>query len=283
MTTDVGVLIPTTVMNRIIESLTDAGNILPLVTRTSYRGGLSIPISTVRPVATWVAEGEGSEKQKKTVGYIEFKYYKLRCAVAMTLEVDTMSLSVFEATLIANIIEAMTIALEKAIINGSGTGQPKGILTENVSPDKVISLAGTGVSFSDLAKAEAALPAEYDNKAEWFMNKRTWIQCETITGDDGHPIFRNTIDKDGKFVRTILGRKVNVTSYMTALTDSTSAGTTIAFLYDPKDYILNINKQFTMKKYEDNETDDQILKAIALADGKSVKNDSLVKVIASAT
>ncbi|WP_373845555.1 phage major capsid protein, partial [Clostridium sp.] len=75
-TSDVGSVIPTTVLEKIVEKLEATGMILPLVTRTSYKGGLAIPTSSVKPVATWVAEGAGSEKQKKTTGQIVFSYYK---------------------------------------------------------------------------------------------------------------------------------------------------------------------------------------------------------------
>ena len=61
---------------------------------------------------------------------ITFAYHKLRCAVAVSLEVDTMAISAFETLLINNIVEAMTKALEQAIIDGNGTGKPKGILAE---------------------------------------------------------------------------------------------------------------------------------------------------------
>lgn len=39
--------------------------ILPLVTRTAYKTGMVIPTASVKPTATWVAEGAGSDKQKK--------------------------------------------------------------------------------------------------------------------------------------------------------------------------------------------------------------------------
>ena len=130
-TTDVGAVIPTNVLNQIVQKLESTGMILALVTRTAYKGGVAIPVSTVKPVATWVSEGKGSDKQKHTAtkdGMITFAYHKLRCAVAVSLEVDTMAISAFETLLINNIVEAMTKALEKSIIDGTGTGQPKGIL-----------------------------------------------------------------------------------------------------------------------------------------------------------
>lgn len=77
--TDVGAVIPTTVLNQIVEKLESTGMILALVTRTAYKGGVSIPVSTVKPTATWVNEGAGSDKQKKNIakdGMITFAYHK---------------------------------------------------------------------------------------------------------------------------------------------------------------------------------------------------------------
>lgn len=48
-TTDVGATIPTTVLNQIVQKLESTGMILALVTRTAYKGGVSIPVSTVKP------------------------------------------------------------------------------------------------------------------------------------------------------------------------------------------------------------------------------------------
>lgn len=39
----------TTVLNQIVEKLESTGMILALVTRTAYKGGVSIPVSTVKP------------------------------------------------------------------------------------------------------------------------------------------------------------------------------------------------------------------------------------------
>ena len=71
-TSDVGVAIPETVLQRIIEKMEATGMILPLVTRTSYKGGVKIPTSSAKPSASWVAEGVGSTKQKKSLSYISF-------------------------------------------------------------------------------------------------------------------------------------------------------------------------------------------------------------------
>ena len=51
--------------------------------------------------------------------------------------------------------------------------------------------------------------------------------------------------------------------------------TTISFIFNMEDYMLNTNLNVTVKKYEDHETDDQMTKAIMLADGKVIDTNSL--------
>ena len=52
----------------------------------------------------------------------------------------------------------------------------------------------------------------------------------------------------------------------------------VAFLFNPSDYVLNTNLNMTIKRYEDNDTDDLVTKALMLADGKVVDKNSLVTI-----
>lgn len=278
-TTDVGSVIPTTVLEKIVEKLEATGMILPLVTRTSYKGGLAIPTSSVKPVATWVAEGQGSEKQKKTTGQIVFSYYKLRCAVSVSFETSVVTLGVFETTLINNIAEAMTKALEQAIISGTGEGQPKGILAETAPEGQNIEIAAdASVVYETLIKAEAVLPLSYESEAVWCMTKKTFMRFIGMVDANGQPIARVNYGIAGRPERTLLGRTVVLNDYMTSLGATIEDDTVVAFLFNFKDYVLNTNYNITVKRYEDNETDDQVTKALMLADGKVVDKNSLVTI-----
>ena len=275
-TTDVGAVIPTTVLNQIVERLESTGMILALVTRTAYKGGLAIPVSSVKPVATWVSEGATSDKQKKTAakdGMVTFAYHKLRCAVAVSLEVDNMTIAAFEATLINNIVEAMTKALEQAIISGSGTGQPKGITKETPATGQAIETAK--LAYADLCKVEGALPQAYEGGAVWCMAKSTFMGFVGMVDEQGQPIARTNYGINGRPERTLLGRPVVCCDYLNGF-DAASTGDVVAFVFNFKDYVLNTNYAMGVKKYEDNETDDQVTKGIMLADGKVVDKNSLV-------
>lgn len=277
-TTDASVMIPTTVLEKIIEKIEATGMILPLVTRTSIKGGVTVPTSTVKPVASWVAEGATSDKQKKAVqGTITFAYYKLRCAVSMSLEMDTIALPVFETTLINNVVEAMTKAIEQSIISGTGVGQPKGILTETPVEGQSIDIAkGEGLEYDTLIEAEAVLPLAYENGALWFMTKKTFMKFQGIKDSTGQPIARVNYGINGAPERTLLGRRAILNDYMESYVESPESDNKFAFLFNPKDYALNTNLNMTMKRYEDDNTDDQITKAIMLVDGKVLDKNSLV-------
>nr|DAY51838.1 MAG TPA: major capsid protein [Caudoviricetes sp.] len=278
-TTDVGKLIPETVLSKIIEKMESTGMILPLVTRTSYKGGVAIPTSTVKPVATWVAEGSGSDKQKKTIGSITFGAYKLRCAISNSLEVETMALPVFEVAFINNVVEAMTKALEQAIISGTGTNQPKGILKETVSGGQNIDIAKADKpALENLENAEAALPLAYETGAVWLMTKKTFMAYASLKDSVGQPIGRVNYGISGKQERMLLGRPVICNDYMSNYVDAPSEDTIVAALFNMADYVLNTNLNMTIKRYEDNDTDDMVTKAIMLADGKVVDKGSLVTI-----
>lgn len=279
-TTDVSAVIPTTVMNRIVEKMENVGTILNMVTRTYYKGGLTIPTSSAKPSASWVAEGVTSDKQKKTTGSVTFAYYKLRCAISMSLETSVISLPVFESTFVNNVAEAMVKEIEKAIIVGTGStgNQPKGFLTETVATGQNVDIAKTAaIKYADLVSMEAAVPEAYDIGAKWFMRKKTFY--ENVVGmvdTAGQPVARVNVGIDGKPQPMILGREVVFTDNVAAYATTVASDTIVAAIFNAKDYVLNTSLDMTIKKYEDNGTDDQVTKAIMLLDGKTIDVNSLV-------
>ena len=278
LTTDVGTVIPEVLVSKIIAKAETVGQIYAKVTKTHYKGGVTIPTQNVKPVASWVAEGQGSNKQKTTTGSITFTWHKLRCAISMSLETETMTLDIFESTFVAQVSEAMIKAIEEAIFNGNGTSQPKGILKETPEEGKALSVAnGSKIDYEFLLKCEAAVDEEYDNGAEWYMSKKTFYEdVLSITDQAGQPIARVNVGINGKPEQTILGRKVNFTNYLPKFESNPSASKVFGFIFNMSDYVLNENLAITVKQYEDNDTDDKITKAVMLTDGKCIQTYSLV-------
>jgi len=261
LTGDAGSVIPTHLVNEIIEKFDNVGMILPLITKTSYKAGVEIPTSSVKPVATWVSEGAGSDRQKKATGKITFAYYKLRCEIAMSMEVGTMALSAFEAKFVENVAKAMTYAVENAVINGTGSGQPKGILTETGA-----TVEGA-LKYDKVCEVEGLIPVEYETGAKWCMNKMTFLKFVAMVDQAGQPIARVNYGIAGKAERTLLGRDVVISPYV---------ADDKAFVFDFADYILNTIYDMGITKKQDWETEDLLTKAVMSVDGKVVDAGSLV-------
>lgn len=276
-TSDAGAVIPTTTMERIIEKLEDAGKLYNLVTKTAYKGGVSVPTSTAKPTASWLSEGAKGDRQKKVVGSITFGYHKLKCSVSISLEMSVMALSVFENTIVNNVSTAMIKAIENGILNGTGSGEPKGILEETPPTGQAIEVAAAGkLTYSLLCDAEAALPEAYENGAVWVMSKKTFMKFIGMVDDSKQPIARTNYGLGGKPERALLGRPVICTENMPTYTDSVAADTIFAAIFKFDDYLLNSNLEMTIKSFEDNDTDDTVTKAIMIVDGKAVDTNSLV-------
>lgn len=264
-TTDAATVIPTELVNQIIEKFDNVGMILSRITRTAYAAGVVIPTSSVKPVATWVAEGAGSDRQKKSTGSVVFTYHKLRCEISMSMEVGTMALATFEAKFVENVTKAMVYAIENAVINGTGSGQPTGILAADVVEGQALEVP---LTFSNLAAAEGVLPSEYETGAVWCMNKKTFAKVQGLVDENGQPVARVNYGVGKALERAILGRDVVVTPYV---------ADDVMFMYDFSDYVLNTIYDMGISKKQDWDTEDLLTKAVMSVDGKPVDNGSLVK------
>lgn len=276
-TTDVASVIPNHLVDQIIEKFDNVGMIFSLINKTSYAAGVTIPTSSLKPVAIWVAEGASSDRQKKTTGSVVFTYHKLRCEISMSMEVGTMALAAFEKKFVENVAKAMVYAIEDAVINGTGNGQPTGILASTAPTGQALEITGGVVTYADLCAWEAAIPEEYEATAKWCMSKKTFMTIMGITDQDGQPVARVNYGINGKIERTILGREVVLASkYMPALAAATA--NKFAFAYDFSDYTLNTIYDMGISKKQDWETEDLLTKAVMSADGKPVSVESLVTV-----
>ena len=267
---DVGAVIPTTIMNRVIEDLTVEGKIISRVTQTQFQGGLEIPISEVNPTATWLAsESVDSDEQKaKMEAKISFTYHILEAKVAVGIISANVSLEIFENTIVKNLKKAMIKAIEKAIVSGTGSGQPLGFTKYELPTSQVVTLTTTEAgTVKGWAKPEAAIDEAYDEEPMvYMMNKTTWDSyINSMVDSTGQKIGLGRIDEKGR--KILNGREVFTTSEIKGI-DAASEGDIIGVLVNLEDYILNSNLSMYYKKYFDEDTNKWKHKALTIADGQ---------------
>lgn len=285
-TGNVSVAIPQNLLPQILTRVEEIGMVLSLVTRTAYPVGQTILSDGVKPVATWVNEGAGSDKQAKTgMGSITFSAHKLRCEIAFTQEVSVQTIPAFEALFVRQVSEAMVKAIEGKIVSAdSGTASNAGILYRASGSDKAVTIAklATGkLTYKTLCDAEALLPQEYEGSAKWFMSKKTFMSFVAMTDEGGQPISRVNYGIGGKPERTLLGRDVVLTgTYLPDYTEATATeDVTFAFLFNPADYVLNTSYDLGIQSKQDWDNENHCVKAVMSVDGKVIDRNSLVKLV----
>ena len=269
---DIGAVIPTTILSRIVEKMEETGRIWSRVTKTSIQGGVEIPVSTAKPTAVWLAAGQVASKQKKTVNAtISFSYHKLQVRVAVELVASVVALPIFEQTVADNIAEAMVKALDKAIISGTGTGQPLGIINHTNIPSKQI-VTVTPEDFGEYAtwpELFAKMPRSYRSGMVLILNDADWHKYIVgMVDSTGQPIARVNYGLDGSIEERFLGREVIAVEDLLPSIDEAADGDVVAILCRLGDYMVNSNMAITFRRYFNEDTDEWVNKATMIADGK---------------
>ena len=131
-TADSGAVIPTTIMNEIIQKLESYGSIYAKVRKINVQGGVSIPIADLKPTAHWITEAKSSDDQKASAkNSVTFNYYGLECKISQSILANVVTLKMFTDLFVPMATEAMVKAIEIAIFNGTGEGQPLGVLKDS--------------------------------------------------------------------------------------------------------------------------------------------------------
>lgn len=277
---DIGAVIPTTILNRIVERMRETGRIWNRVTKTAIQGGVQIPVSTAKPKATWVAAGSMADKQKKVVtGNISFSYHKLQVRVAVELVAATVALPVFEATIADNIAEAMVAALDEAILVGTGTGQPLGIVNHtNIPAEQIVKIGAADFGkYETWTELLGKVPRSYRSGVAIIMNDADWNKYIVGMVDQaGQPVGRVTYGLNGTIEERLLGREViAIEEYLPSI-DAAEEDDVVAILVRLEDYMVNSNMAITYRRYFDEDTDEWISKATMIADGKLADPNGVV-------
>lgn len=274
-TTEIGAIIPTTLMNEVIREVTNVrGQIFSKVRRIQVQGGVEFPISKMSGIFNWLNETDVSEKQKAgdIKDKVTFKYNIGEIRVAETLLASIVALPIFEQEIQRIIVEAFLEAMDSGIISGTGSGQLLGI-TKDPRVKNVIEL--TDKEFSDWTawrkKLFATIPLSKRGGGEFLFQPST-VESNLLTMKDANnrPLFKEAAEmNNGNLAGSFFGRTVTyVEPDIIKDFETASAGDVVGVFWNPNDYAINTNMQFGIKRYFDENTNEWINKALVVVDGK---------------
>jgi len=281
-TSDAGAVIPTTIMQEIIKEMEEYGQIFRRVRTGNIKGGVDVPIQSLKPVAYWITEDAPSDRQKtKADTKVSFSYYGLECKISISLLADATTLDMFEKTFTELIAEAMIKAMDKAIISGSGSGAPLGITKdERIPAGNTITLSAADFAKWDgwKKKVFAKIPLAYRSGGSFIMAAGTYEgYIDGMVDANGQPIGRTNYGITNGTQERFGGREVIlVEDDVVAPYEAANDGDVVAVFCKLSDYFVNSNMQMTMYRWTDHDKNEKVDKALLIADGKILDPNGVI-------
>lgn len=281
-TVDTGAAIPMTIINDVINTVRKRyGNLYAKVRKTAVTGGVEYPVGALQATFSWINESTVSPRKKTApLSKVIFNYHPLELRLAQSFLSSLVTLSAFEARITEVIAVAYLQAMDDGIVNGSGNGCMLGLLNDTRVPvGNTVDM--TGVELNDWTawrkKFFSQLPLGYRFGEFIFSMATVDSYLETMADSNNNPVYRqatglevndgDAVNPNGRF----FGREISIVEPdIIPDFDTASEGDVIGIYWTPSDYMINENFGFTMRRYFDEETNEWVDKALAVADGKLV-------------
>lgn len=205
-----GVLIPTTIANRIIKKVYDICPILDKSTKYNVKGKLELPFydeSTQAITVAWATEFQDLESN---VG--KFTNITLTGYLAGALSLISRSLiNNAQFDIVAFVVDRMAYDIsrfiENALLNGSGS-------VTGLSTVSNIVTANTTISADDLISVQGKIKDVFQGNAIWIMNETTRTALRQLKSNTGSYLLTEIYDLASPFKNMLLGKPVYVSDNM---------------------------------------------------------------------
>lgn len=283
---DLGVLLPTTVVQEIIKGVEKVyGQLYSRVKKTNIKGGVKYPIGSFGATFKRITETTTSERQKggSVTGYVEFSYLIGEIRLAKTILEATLEVPVFESELAKVIVEAYVKNADNEIMLGDASqNQYAGIITEAKKNSGSRILADHVITFTETEMADwkswqtklfAKIPLSMRAlNPEFVMTANTYeANIKTLADGNNRPVYNETYNPvDGTEVSRFKGKNVVfVEENLLKNFNDAADGDFFGMYWVPeKAYAINSNMQFSVTRYFDHETNQYVDKALVIDDGK---------------
>lgn len=171
---DGGYLVPDEYNSRLIRKLEEENVMRKLAHRIKTSGLHKINIAATTPAAVWIDEGEALTFGDPTFSQINLDAHKLHVAIKVTEELLYDSMFDLESYIVDMFGKALANAEENAFLNGTGDGQPLGLLADDEGAVVGVTAAGTTtVTADEIINLICSLKRPYRKNAVFFMNDAT--------------------------------------------------------------------------------------------------------------
>lgn len=173
-----------------------------------YRTGYRIFAKDYKDNAQFIAEGEAIPIFEGIGDFTNFTVDSHKATVIVKLDEDFINDAGFdiEKYLIGKFAKSFARTEDKAFVNGTGVGEPTGILNATGGAD--IGVVTSTLTYDDVISLYYSVACEYRKNGAWLMNDKTALTLRKLKDSDGNYLWNTNND-------TILGKPVIISEFMT--------------------------------------------------------------------
>lgn len=189
-----GYLVPEEYDHRLIDILDEENVMRKLGTRITTSGEHKINIAATKPAAAWIEEGGALTFGDATFDQIILDAHKLHVAIKVTEELLYDNAFNLENYIMQQFGKALANAEEDAFINGTGTGQPLGILAATGGADVgVTAKSATAITADELIDLIYSLKRPYRKSAAFLLNDQTLAAIRKLKDNYGQYLWQPSL------------------------------------------------------------------------------------------
>ena len=212
-----GYLVPEEYDSRLIDVLTEECIMRKLGHTITTSGEHKINIAGNKPAAAWIEEGEALTFGDATFDQIILDAHKLHVAIKVTEELLYDNAFGLENYIITQFGKALANAEEDAFLNGTGVGQPLGLLAADGGAEIGVTTASADdITYDEIVDLVYSLKRPYRKNASFLCNDQTLAALRKLKDLNGRPLWQESLQA-GEPGR-ILGYPVHTSPYFPVMT-----------------------------------------------------------------
>ena len=240
--TDAGVMIPTTVWDRIIDQVIQICPIFERADRYRVKGKLVLPKYDKKNssiVMAYADEGTDADSGKVVLSQIELNGFLARALAKVSNSLINNTDFDIVGFVEAKMAQAIALFIEGELLHGTSQ-KVEGL--SGIAEDMTITSSAVGaIDVDDLMDTQDAVVDNYQANSIWIMNRKTRNAIRKLKDKEGQYLLNR--DLTAKWGYTLLGKDVYCSDAMSEV----EAGATVAFYGDFTGLAVKISEEANMQ------------------------------------
>ena len=240
--TEAGVMIPTTVWDRIIDQVVQISPIFQRADRFRMKGKLVLPKydkNNSSIVMEYATEGTDADSGKVVLTSIELDGYLARCLAKVSNSLINNTDFDIVGFVEAKMAQAIAVYIEGELLHGT-EDKVEGLT--GVADDMTITTASANaITTDELMDTQDSVIDNYQGNSIWVMNRKTRNALRKLKDKEGDYLLNR--DLSAKWGYTLLGKDVYCSDFMNEISD----GGTVIYYGDFTGLAVKITEEANMQ------------------------------------